>query len=115
MTSYLHNPALRLVSLHPLLSITCSFLRVPEIQDGYERRFFISATMTVSDVVSLIVEELCLMKTLPLPVGGNLEYTLEEVWLEGSAQSMEFNSWHYGINSNTSYQRLQGSRIRPWQ
>lgn len=89
LTSHLHNPILRLLSLHPLLSISCSFLRVPEIHDGYKRRFFISATMTIGDVVDLITGELGLTKTLPIPGSGNLEYVLEEVWLDGSLQSTE--------------------------
>jgi diaphanous 1 len=88
LTSHLHNPIFRLVSLHPLLSITCSFLRVPEIHDGYEKRFFISATTTVGDVISLITRELGLTKTLPIPGGGTLEYAVEEVWLDGSALSV---------------------------
>jgi diaphanous 1 len=88
LTSHLHNPILRLVSLHPLLSISCTFLRVPEVHDGYEKRFFISTAMTVGDVVDLISRELGLTKILPIPGGGTLEYALEEVWLDGSALSM---------------------------
>jgi hypothetical protein len=87
MTSHLHIPVLRLVSLHPLLSLTISFLRVPEIHDGYEWKFFIARTTTIDDVIKTITEELGLTKTLPIPGGGALEYVLEEVWLDGIAQS----------------------------
>jgi diaphanous 1 len=86
-TSHLHSPAIRLVSLHPLLSLTLSFLRVPEIHDGYERKFFISRMTTVQMLVNSVIEELGLTKALPIPGGGTLEYVLEEVWLDGSARS----------------------------
>jgi diaphanous 1 len=44
--------------------------------------------MTVDDVVRLVVEELGLTTSLPVPGGGNLEYVLEEVWSEGDLESM---------------------------
>jgi diaphanous 1 len=87
MTSHLHNPSLRLVSLHPLLSPRVFFKRVPEIHDEFQRRFFISRTSTVQDLINLIVEELGLTKSLPISGGGILEYVLEEAWLDGNAQS----------------------------
>jgi hypothetical protein len=68
------------VSLHPLLSLTVSFLRVPQIHDGYEWSFFISRGTTVEVAVGLVVDELGLSRNLPVAGGGNFEYVLEEVW-----------------------------------
>jgi diaphanous 1 len=87
MTSHLHNPAFRLVSLHPLLSIWVSFLRVPEIPDEFKYKIFISRTMTVADVLDSVINELGLTKSSPIPGGGNLEYVLEEVWIDGANES----------------------------
>jgi diaphanous 1 len=87
MTSHLHNPAFRLVSLHPLLSIWVSFLRVPEIPDEFKYKIFISRTMTVSDILDSIINELGLTKSSPILGGGNLEYVLEEVWTDGANES----------------------------
>jgi len=88
MTSHLHNPALRLVSLHSSLSLSLTFLRVPEIHDTLLYKCFISRDMTVSDVVDMVIEELGLTKTLPVPGGGNLQYVLEEVWSDEGSESM---------------------------
>jgi len=86
LTSHLHKPALRLVSLHPLLSLTVAFLRVPQIHDGYEWSLFISRRTTVEAAVELVVDELGLSRNLPVPGGGNFEYVLEEVWTDESAE-----------------------------
>jgi hypothetical protein len=43
--------------------------------------------MAVNDVVNLITEELGLTKALPIPGGGNLDYVLEEVWVDGISES----------------------------
>jgi len=86
MTSHLHNPALRLVSLHSSLSVVFSFLRVPEIHDGYEYKVFISRSTTVADVIGTVVDELGLAKSLPIPGAGNLEYVIEEVWIDGQSE-----------------------------
>ncbi len=83
MTSHLHNPVLRLVSLNPELAFTVSFLRVPEIHDGYEYKIYLHPSMTVKQVVDLVIEELGLAKSLPVPGGGALEYVLEETWIDG--------------------------------
>lgn len=82
----------RLVSLHPLLSIWVSFLRVPEIPDGFKYKIFTSRTMTVADVLDSIVNELGLAKSSPIPGGGNLEYVLEEVWIDGANESRNVSS-----------------------
>ncbi|KZV75329.1 hypothetical protein PENSPDRAFT_624395 [Peniophora sp. CONT] len=87
LTSHLHAPSLRLVSLHPNLCVTLSFLRVPEIHDGFTWRCFLARTVTVQDAILAVVDELGLTKTLPIPGGGNLEYVLEEVWIEEDTES----------------------------
>ena len=92
MTNHLHSPMFRLVSLHPLLSIWVSFLRVPEIPDGFKYKIFTSRTMTVADVLDSIVNELGLAKSSPIPGGGNLEYVLEEVWIDGANESRNVSS-----------------------
>ncbi|KAJ3532310.1 hypothetical protein NM688_g7443 [Phlebia brevispora] len=86
LTSHLHTPTLRLVSLHPFLTLTCTFLRVPEIHDGFQWKMFLSKTSSVRSVIDAIVDELGLTKSLPVPGGGPLEYVLEEVWSDGTAE-----------------------------
>lgn len=90
LTSHLHNPAFRLVSLNPSLSAIFSFLRVPEIHDGYKYKIFISRMTSVADIIASVVEELGLAKTLPISGAGNLEYVLEEVWADGENERMYF-------------------------
>lgn len=87
LTSHLHTPVLRLVSLNGLLTINLMFLRVPEIHDGYEYKLFISRTMTVNEVIERVMEELGLTKSLPIPGGGALEYVVEEVWFDRNSES----------------------------
>lgn len=87
LTSHLHIPSLRLVSLHPFLALTCNFLRVPEIHDGFQWKVFISRTTTVRETVDLVIEQLGLMKALPIPGGGTLDYVLEEVWAQDDDES----------------------------
>ena len=87
MTGHLHNSALRLVSLNPSLSVTTSFQRVPEIPDGFEYRVYISRTTEITEVINLVMEELGLTKSLPIPGAGNVEYVVEEVWIDESNES----------------------------
>ncbi|KZT71430.1 FH2-domain-containing protein [Daedalea quercina L-15889] len=86
LTSHLHTPVLRLVSLHPFLALTCSFLRVPEIHDGFQWKIFIARTTTVREAVDLVIEQLGLMKALPVPGSGALDYVLEEVWSQDDVE-----------------------------
>ncbi|CAK5262775.1 unnamed protein product [Mycena citricolor] len=87
MTSHLHNPVLRLVSLHPALSVSFTFARVWEIHDTFLYKIFISRNTTVAEVIEAAVEELGLAKTLPIPGGGNLDYVIEEVWEDGETKA----------------------------
>jgi diaphanous 1 len=82
LTSHLHAPVLRLVSLNSLLSIQLEFLRVPEIHDHFRYKMFLARSTTVSEVIEAVIDELGLAKSLPIPGAGALNYVLEEVWLD---------------------------------
>jgi diaphanous 1 len=73
--------------LHPSLTVHLTILRVPEIHDGYEYTIYISRTTTVQDAINVATEELGLTKSLPIPGGGNLDYVLEEAWIDGKQDS----------------------------
>lgn len=66
--------------------LTCSFLRVPEVHDGFQWKTFISRTSTVQNAIDSVAGELGLTKSLPIPGGGALEYVLEEVWVDGDTE-----------------------------
>ncbi|KAF9232167.1 hypothetical protein BU15DRAFT_55302 [Melanogaster broomeanus] len=79
LTSHLHAPVLRLVAHHPLHLITVSFLRVPEIHDGFRWTVFFGKDSTVGDVINNVMEELGLVRSLPGSRGGEtVEYALEQ-------------------------------------
>jgi diaphanous 1 len=86
LTSHLHTPYLRLVSLHPHLALSISFLRVPEIHDGFRWTIFLARSTTTDDVIAAVSDELGLAKVLSGPGGGNVDYVLDEVWQEGDAE-----------------------------
>jgi diaphanous 1 len=88
LTSHLHTPHLRLVSLHPHLMLPITFLRVPEIIDGFSWSVFLARSTTVEDALDVIREELGLTKVLDGPGGGIVDYIMEEVWEEGSVEGM---------------------------
>ena len=87
LTSHLHVPTLRLVSLHPFITLTRTFLRVPEIHEEFQWKLFLSRKTDVRSAVDAVVDELGLTKSLPVPGGGPLEYVLEEVWTDGDTES----------------------------
>ena len=88
MTGHLHNPALRFVSLHPHLSITLSLVQVPEIHDGFLHKMFISQTTTVLELKEAVILELGLTTTAPFLGGGNIQYVMEEAWVDGKSESL---------------------------
>ena len=75
------------MSLHPLLSVSLTFLRIPEIHDEFKHKFFISRTSTIEQVVDMVMDELGLAKSLPIPGAGAIEYVIEEVWTDGNRES----------------------------
>ncbi|KAG1763151.1 armadillo-type protein [Suillus occidentalis] len=88
LTSHLHSPALRLVSLHAALSLSLSFARVPEIHDGFVWTVYYARNSTVEDVVRSVVEDLGLVKSFPMAGGGNLEYIIQDGTLKISSSSV---------------------------
>lgn len=109
LTSHLHSPILRLVSLNVFLVINLTFLRVPEIHDGYEYKFFISRITTVREVLERVTEELGLTKSLPFPGGGVLEYVIEEVWVD-KTESMVYHLKSFVELTGHASQSSQGCR-----
>jgi diaphanous 1 len=78
LTSHLHSPTLRLVSLHVTLSLSLSFARVPEIHDGFIWTVYYARSSIVEDVIRSVVEDLGLAKSLPMARGGNIEYIIQD-------------------------------------
>ena len=80
LTSHLHTPQLRVVSLHPNLKATFHFARVPEIHDGFRWDVYLSRSSTVEDAANEIVDRFGLVRSLNVPGrgGGEIEYVLEE-------------------------------------
>jgi diaphanous 1 len=85
LTSHMHAPTLRLVSLHPLLSVTLTFARVPEIHETFTWKVFFTRVSTTKEVVNNVVEELGLARTLPVLGAGTIEYAMEEVFEDGES------------------------------
>lgn len=110
LTSHLHTPTLRIVSLHPFLSLTCSIVRVPEIHDGFQWKLFISRSSTVHDAVDAIIHELGLAQSLAIPGGGNLEYVLEEVWSFNDRES-EWPTYFEHMNKSFRTSAQESYRI----
>lgn len=88
LTSHLHTPYLRLISLHPHLTLAVSFLRVPQIHDGFRWTVYLARSTTAEEVLAAIVDEFGLSKAMDGPGGGNIDYVLEEVWQDGEAEGM---------------------------
>jgi diaphanous 1 len=80
LTSHMHTPTLRLVSLHPLLSLSLTFARVPEIDEDFTWKMFITRGTTVEEVVEAVGAELGIARVIYGPGGGSVDYVLEEVW-----------------------------------
>ena len=76
------------MSRHPLLKVSLSFLRVPEIHDGFEWTVYITRRSTVQNVIDSICEQLGLIKSLPVPGSATLDYSIEEVTREGDKEGM---------------------------
>lgn len=86
----MHTPVLRLVSLHPHLSITVAFARVPEIEDEFKWRFYLTRGTTVEEVLDGVGAELGLAKVIYGPGGGTVDYILEEVWLHSDGTDRKY-------------------------
>lgn len=88
LTSHLHTPYLRLVALHPHLTLSITFLRVPEIHDGFPWTVFLARSTTVEDVLDVVSDELGLTKVLEGPGGCNVDYIMEEVWGDENTEGL---------------------------
>lgn len=86
LTSHMHAPTLRLVSLHPLLSVTLTFARVPEVHETFMWKVFFTRASTTKEVIDTVVEELGLARSLPIHGAGTFEYVLEEVFEDGESE-----------------------------
>ena len=89
LSSHLHQPRLKLVSNHPLLSVWFKFLRVPGIYDGFEWKYYMAQTTSVSRAISDIADELGLIKSVALTT-DTVPYEIIEVWVDGSKRSKFF-------------------------
>lgn len=76
LTSHMHTPTLRLVALHPALSLRVKFTRVPEISDDVSLPFYITRNSKAEDLQLIIMETLGLTKFL---AGTAVPYVMEEV------------------------------------
>lgn len=86
---------MRLVSLHFPLSLSLTFLRVPEVFDGFQWTVFLGAHTTVGDVVNNVVEELGLVKRMPTSKQAEaVEYTIERS-VGGSTGKISLNLSKY--------------------
>lgn len=89
LTSHLHKPSIRLVSLHPSLTLDLSFLRVPEIDDGFALQWYLARSTTVQEVIEGVAEEMGLTKVITGPGGGTVDYILEEAWISNTGEEGE--------------------------
>lgn len=81
LSSHLHTPPIRLVSLHPLLHVTLRSMRIPDLEDDIDIEWFLARTTTAEEVVNTVTEELGLPKVISGPGGGTVDYVLEEAWI----------------------------------
>ena len=84
--------------------MTLSFSRVPEIHETFMWKVFFARASTIKDVIDVVVEELGLAKTLPVPGAGTLEYVLEEV-SEDSDSERESHSFVISLDLISSQGR----------
>lgn len=76
------------MSLHSHLTLPITFLRVPEIHDGFPWTVFVARNTTVEDVLDAVSDELGLTRVLEGPGGGNVDYIMEEVVGNGSSAGL---------------------------
>ncbi|KAG8772151.1 hypothetical protein FRC16_005730, partial [Serendipita sp. 398] len=81
LSSHLHTPSIRLVSLHQLLRVTLTCLRVPDLEDDVDIEWFLARNVTAEEVVNGMIEEFGLTKVMGGVGGGNIDYVLEEAWV----------------------------------
>ncbi|KAF9506490.1 hypothetical protein BS47DRAFT_1399443 [Hydnum rufescens UP504] len=76
LSSHLHTSHLRMVSRHASLSKLITFVRLPNIPDGSQIRWFISYNTTASQLLSDVIE----CYGIPRTTGGtSVEYVMEGI------------------------------------
>lgn len=88
LSSHLHAPSIRLVSLHPSLHLSIQCVRIPEHDEDLEVEWFLARSTTVEDVISGLIEEIGLPKVISGPGGGAVDYVLEEAWISGEEEGI---------------------------
>lgn len=91
LTGHLHTPQYRLISRHPNLVLRLTFLRVPEITDGFSWTTYLARSTTVEDVVDNVCNELGLAKMVSGHGGGPIEYVIEEVLGKGKSEGISLS------------------------
>jgi diaphanous 1 len=81
LSSHLHTPSIRLVSLHSSLRVTLTSLRIPDVDDDLEFQWFLAHSTTVEEVMNGVIEEMGFSRVITGPGGGVVEYVLEEAWI----------------------------------
>lgn len=77
------------MSLHPSLTLNLSFLRVPEIDDGFTMQWYLARSTTVQEVIDGVAEEMGLTMVITGPGGGTVDYALEEAWISNTGEEGE--------------------------
>ncbi|KAJ7591544.1 hypothetical protein C8J56DRAFT_1003980 [Mycena floridula] len=119
-TEHLLHPSIRLVSLHPMLSLKLSFARVPNVHDDFQLTTFFSRNTTVDNLVKSIIQLLALTTSMP-GNNGSIDYAIEQTSEEGDSTRLADSSILSEIsNRNLTfcipegwYRRPTGSRITP--
>lgn len=99
LSSHLHAPSIRLVSLHPSLHVILQCSRIPGLDDDLEVDWFVARATTVEDVINGVIEEIGLPKVISGPGGGTVDYCLEEAWISGEDEGM-YKSFIYSRQSS---------------
>jgi diaphanous 1 len=103
LSSHLHAPSIRLVSLHPLLRLSIQCIRIPEYEEDLEVEWFLARSTTVEDVISGVIEEIGLPKVISGPGGGAVDYVLEEAWIYGEEEGMHTCAY---VGNSLMYRQL---------
>lgn len=100
LSSHLHTPTLRLVALHPALSLQMSFLRVPEIPDDYFLQWYLTRGSTADDAISSVADGLGLTRNL----GGTVvPYVIEEIVCDADGKECKLRTKRSRLFSHCSF------------
>ncbi|KAG8831474.1 hypothetical protein FRC18_006477, partial [Serendipita sp. 400] len=108
LSSHLHTPSIRLVSLHQLLRVTLTCLRVPDLEDDVDIEWFLARNVTAEEVVNGMIEEFGLTKVMGGVGGGNIDYVLEEAWVPKTGDPVTTR-----ISSDANVSHIVETPLRP--